>query len=335
MNPPASRRQRGYVLVMVMVSLAVIAFVAAGIAQRIDSLRASTGALRDYAGARLQASGAMAVALYWLASQPRQAMGYGQGDDQVLADDRRYRLPSGAVLSVQDLRGLPSVNTFSRPVMQRLLAGQGVPAPAADRYIDVLLDYADLDSLRRLNGAEAADYQALGLPAPRNDYLRSLGELAGMPAWRDDAQQLDRLSRLLSCRRSGWLNPNTAPVDVLRALFPAASGEQLSRFVALRSSVRTGNPTLLRRDFGLDATGEEFLLNVGSEVQVTVWSPGLPQALQYNVLLVPAGPIGPWLVNEQRSISRPELPNDPSDVERFPLAMAGAQRAPDLGKDRP
>lgn len=335
MNATATRGQRGYVLVMVMVSLAVIALIAAGFAQRIESLRTSTGSLRDDANARLQASGALAVALYWLASQPRQVMGYGLADAEVLADDRHYRLPSGAVVSIQDPRGLLSVNTVDRRVMERLLVAQGVPAPSVDRYLDVLLDYADLDSLKRLNGAEAADYRALDLAAPRNDYLRSLGELAGMPAWRDDPARLDRISRLLSSRRSGWINPNTAPADVLRAIFPAAPDEQLKRFVALRSTVRTGDPALLRRDYGLDASGDEFLLNVGPEVQVTVWAPGLPQALQYNLLLVPAGPIGPWLVNEQRAVPRPELPNDPSDITPFPLAMEGPQRSGDLGKDRP
>lgn len=331
--PP--RRQRGYVLVLVLGSLALIAFIAANFAQRIDTLRRTAGSTRDHAQARVAAASAMAVAKYWLASHAAQPMGYGGADGMVLADGRFYRLPNGALLAFQDLRGLLSVNIVDRPALTRLLLQQGAALESVDRHLDVLEDYTDLDSLKRLNGAERRDYDALGLPGPRNDFLRSLSELAGMPVWRDDGPLLERVKPMLSTARSAWVNPNTAPVAVLRAVFPQAAPAQIDRFVADRTLGQFDNPQGVTRNYGLQAGQDDILLFAGREVQVTVWAPGLPQAIQYNLVLLPAGGTGPWLVTEQHLRARPQLRDDATDTEPFPLALALAQREPALDKDRP
>ncbi|MDP2006310.1 MAG: type II secretion system protein GspK [Rubrivivax sp.] len=329
------RRQRGYVLVLALASMALIAFVAANFSQRIDALRASAGSMRDEARARLAAADALAVAQYWLASHAAQPMGYGDANGMVLADGRFYRLPGGAVVAFQDLRGLLSVNIVDRPMLTRLLQQQGVTPEATDRYLDVLEDYTDLDHLKRLNGAERSGYADQGLPGPRNDFLRSLSELALMPTWRDDVALVGRLRPLLSTSRGGWINPNTAPVAVLRAVFPQAAPVQIERFVADRALGQFDSPAQITRSYGLPVGNEDILMFAGREVQLTVWAPGLPQAIQYNLVLLPAGGTGPWLVTEQHLRARPQLRDDATDTQPFPLAVAVTKREPAMGKDRP
>ena len=334
MRPPRSA-QGGYVLMLTLVSLALFVFVTNNFALRIDTLRAASADLQAHARARVGLADTRATLLYVLATQPFGAQGYGDGVNRLVADGRPYRMPQGAIVMLQDQRGLLSVNAIDRGLLGRLLVAQGLPDGQTDRWLDVLEDFIDTDSLKRLNGAEAADYTSLGLPPPRNDYLRSPGELAGLPGWRDNLALLQRLLPLLSTRRSSWLNPNTAPRPVLQALFPAATGEQLDRYLRIRGVLDLRTAAAFSAATGLPGDDERLLFHAGSEVRVTVWLPGLPQAVQYNVVLLPGGATGPWLITEQHSVPRPSLPSDPNDIEPFPMALAPAQRPEDLAKDPP
>lgn len=329
------RPTRGYVLLLMMVSMALIAFVAANFAERIDQLRQVTGSLQQHAKARADAADARSAVLYWLATRAFTARGYGAGQALVMADGRPYRLDNGAVVTLQDQRGLISVNALDRTTLRRLLVGEGLANELVDRWLDVLEDYVDVDALKRLNGAEVGDYAALGLPPPRNDYLVSLGELDTLPAWRDNAPLLQRLKPLLSTRRSNWLNPNTASLPVLRAMFPAASADQLAGFVKTRQVLDIQTSSQFTVVVGMAADADQILFNVGTEVRLTVWAPGLPQAVQYNVVMLAAGPSGPWLITEQHLVPRPEWPIDLYDIALFPFALALEQRPWDVGEGRP
>lgn len=326
---------RGYVLLMMMISMALIAFVAANFAERIDQLRQVTGSLQQHAKARVDAADAKSAVLYWLATRDFTARGYGAGQATVMADGRPYRCDNGAVVTLQDQRGLISVNAVDRATLRRLLVGEGLANELADRWLDVLEDYVDVDALKRLNGAEAGDYAALGLPPPRNDYLLSLGELDTLPAWRDNPPLLQRLKPLLSTRRSNWLNPNTASLPVLRAIFPAASTDQLTGFVKTRQVLDIQTSSQFAAVVGMAADAEQILFNVGTEVRLTVWAPGLPQAVQYNIVMLAAGPSGPWLITEQHSVPRPQWPTDLNDIALFPFALAPEQRSREVGEGRP
>lgn len=319
-RPPA----RGYVLVTVLGTLAVLALLAGRFAQRIDEMRAQVGTLDAQAKASVEAASAAATALFWIATRPSNPAGFGDDPTQTVhADGRAYRLPSGAEIRVQDTRGLLPVNlAVNTHVLRALLIDSGVALQRADQMVDVLLDYADGDSLRRLNGAEDAEYTTLGLAPPRNDWLVSLRELSRLPLWRDDPPLLARLEGLLSTHRDGLFNPNAAPAAVLRARLPAARPEQIELFQTLRRDMGFFSADTARRSTGLAFGGDDQYFFTSATPRVTVWAPGLPRPVQYNLQLTPDGERAPWQLYEVRSAPLTGPPSPPQSATPFPLVIA-------------
>lgn len=323
----AGRRQRGYVLVLVLGALALVAFVAGRFAARMDGLRSQAISLSGYAEARVAAESALQAGLYWVSTRPGGPGGYGVSyQPGIRSDGRPYALPGGALLRVQDQRGLFSLNIERREGLLRVLAGLGVSVTEADGLVDVLLDYLDTDNLKRLNGAEADEYRALGLPPPRNDWMLSTGELWRLPRWRDKPELIEALQAVSSTGKDGLLNPNDMPMALVRLLLPSAKPEQLALFETLRRDQPFGGAGAVASATGLQFVGEEFWFYTGDRVRLSVWAPGLPQATQYNLALVPDGAEAPWKITD----TQPENKGTPShgSSERptpFPLAL-GAQR---------
>lgn len=300
------RAGRGYVLPLVLGALVMMALVAGRFAQRMEGLREQSSRLTAYADARLAASNATATALYWISTRELGPAGFGPPTQPRLwADGRPYLMPDGAELQVQDLRGLYPLNMPDRQTLRHLLALEGAPASDADALIDVLLDYTDTDNLKRLNGAETAEYAALSLPPPRDDWLLSVRELQRMPLWRDRPELVQRLAALASTGRQSLLNPNTAPLAILRALLPAASAEQLELFDTLRHVAPFTDGAAAQRATGLPLDSDAYMFHVGEQFRLDFWAPGLPQSLQYNLLLLPGGQAAPWLITEVHPAPRP------------------------------
>jgi len=320
------RRQGGYVLVMVLGALALVALVAGRFAQRIDELRAQATTLDGQARARIEAASALAGALYWITTRPSNAAGWGEDPtQQVHADGRPYTLPGGAELRVQDTRGLLPLNALRRQHLLRLLTDAEVPPPRADAMVDVLLDYIDRDNLKRLNGAERDEYAALGLPPPSNDWLFSVRELSRMPLWRDDPALLARLEPLLSTNREGLFNPNAAAAPVLRALMPQARPEQIELFETLRRDNGFFSGEAAQRATGLPLRSDTFFFHASEWPRITVSAPGLIRPLQYNLYLTPDGVNLPWAILEARSAPRSGDKPAPPRSEQAPAASPSTQ----------
>lgn len=331
----APHAQAGYVLLFVTVALAVVALVAARFALRIDGLRSQALGMQQYADARLQAESARAQALYWLSTRPIGLASAGFVDEQPLVmDGRLYRLPDGTLLKVQDERGLLSVNMPDREFLASVMVQMGAGTDEASAMIDVLEDYTDRDNLRRINGAEASDYAALGLPPPRNDWIRSVDELAGMPVWQRLPAVREKLSPLLGVRRDKLFNPNTAPLSLLKGIWPKSTNEQWELFDTLRKRAPFGDAATAIAATGIPFIGDQLLFHASNAVRLQVWAPGLPQALEYNLLILPTGAYAPWLIHEARQTDRlaaihaSSLPDSP--VAPFPVpsqAVAGPRQA--------
>lgn len=317
------RASNGYVLIMVLAALVLISLVVSRFAQRVDALRAQAVSLNAYATAHLEAVSARQAAMYWVATRPMGRSGFGEfpGPD-LRADGTPYALPSGAEVRVQDLRGLFALNAVNRPVLIQMLSGMGVSASRAEAMVDVLLDYQDTDNLRRLQGAEASDYAALGLPPPRNDFLLVPNELLRMPLWRDEPALVAAIANISSVNREGMLNPNTMPSALLRAAQPGAKPEQIELFLTLRRARGFDDGASVQAATGLNLQGDEVLYHVSDRLRISVWAPGLPHALQYNLQLVPGGASAPWQIMD----AQPETRARSTDVNidraiPFPLAV--------------
>ncbi|MDM4767543.1 type II secretion system protein GspK [Pelomonas sp. SE-A7] len=321
----AAARQQGYVLLMVVAALAVVAFVAMRFSLRIDELRRGAVGFDEYASARTKALSAQAATLYWMATRPMMADGRGDESAALRMDGRNYSLGYGAWVSVQDMRGLLSVNSADRAVLGNLLILDGVEPLQSQAWIDVLDDYLDTDDLRRLNGAEREDYRRQSLPAPRNDWLMTLRELEHLPLWRDDPERLARMSRWLSVSPSNQFNPATAPAEVLKAVMVGASPAQIDLLLALRKGGLLTSGAAAAHATGLALDREDYWFAPGWDSRITVWAPGLPRALEYNARLTPAGRTGPWTILEQHSTPRLSPSNEPTAAPTFPLPLVASE----------
>lgn len=328
LSATARAGQGGYVLVIVLTALALIAFVALRLSSRVDELRAQAAHLQRYAQARTDALGALNAGVYFVTTRYTDAAGFGQPPlPDLRADGRPYSLPGGVELRVQDLRGLLPINALPRGPMSRLLQAQGLDPGQQDAWIDTLLDYADTDDLRRLNGAERAEYAELGLPPPRNDWLLSVNELYALPKWRDRPDTVAALLPMVSTNRDALLNPNTMPLALLQAYFPDAPPGALERFVMLRRQMPFGTAAAAAASTGLNFTRDDLLMHVSDRVRLTVWAPGLPAPIQYNLALVPDGADRPWTLLDAQAVPREKntAPNAESPTP-FPLRLDAGSR---------
>jgi general secretion pathway protein K len=317
--------RRGYVLVLVLGALALIALVAGRFAQRIDELRAQAGTLSAHAQAQLEIGNATAAMLYFASTRTLGPGGFGPvAQPLLLADDRPYRLADGAEVQVQDARGLLALNASDRVSLLRVLSALGVGPREADALTDTLHDYTDVDSLLRLNGAEAPQYAELGLPPPRNDWLVSPRELARLPQWRDRAELIETLVPMSSTVLQSVLNPNTAPLPLLRALRPDVAVPQWELFDTLRRRLPFASAAAAGAATGLRFDGEQFVFFVGAQHRITVWPAAGPRGLQYNLVLTPSGPLAPWLITEIHSVQRPRRSDDTERASPFPLDLSAS-----------
>jgi type II secretory pathway component PulK len=327
MRTAARRPQQGYVLIMVLGALALIAVVAARFAQRIDELRQQTATLQSHAQQRLEMGNALAAALYVVTTRPLGPGGHGPTlEPELRSDDRVYRLATGGEVQVQDQRGLMPLNAFERPQLGRLLRATGVSAQDVSAWIDVLQDYQDTDTLRRLNGAEAPEYAELGLPPPRNDWLISVRELNRMPWWRDRPAVVEAIRRVSSTGGQAVLNPNTAPLELLAALLPSALPEQLELFDTLRRRTPFVSGAAAQRATGVALDRDDYVFHTSPQLRLTVSAAGSPRTLQYNVMLVPGGLQAPWLISEAHSDHRTDRRDTPDRATPFPLAVPDATK---------
>lgn len=330
------RGQGGYVLLFVTVALTVIAIVAARFALRIDVLRAQALTMQRYADASLQADSAKAQALYWLSTRQMGLASAGFMDEQPLSlDGRLYQTEQGALLRVQDERGLLSLNAPDRELFPQLLVNAGASAQDAASMLDILEDYMDADSLKRLNGAEAADYRLAGLPEPRNDWILSVDELARMPVWQRAQPLRARLQPWLGVRRDKLFNPNTAPLELLKNIWPKVSSEQWDLFETLRRRAPFADAAAATAATGIPFTADNLLFHASNALRLQVWAPGMPQSLEYNLLILPTGATAPWLIHEVRQSNRLAPTDATIPVAKFPVPSQAVAQPRALAQPAP
>ena len=289
--------QRGFVLVLTIWILAAIAIATAYFAERVQaSLRAAV-TRQDINRAELALSDGRAEILFRLATLPMTVWGLGDPPNAIRLDGRVYA-EAGGTLELQDVAGLLGLNRFGDDAMSRLLTTIGVPQARHAFLIDALGDYTDADDLRRLNGAESAQYAAAGQQSrPRNGPLTSPLELRDVLGWRrEDALWTTGAGVLnfVAPEASGRLNPNTAPWQVLTRL-PGVTRDVAAVFMA-RRELQPIDAAWIDRLLGtqFDTLPSPIQSFPASDIRITQRVNGLPWAVRYNVALTPMGESGPW-----------------------------------------
>ena len=227
---PRARSQAGLALIAVLWLTVLLTVIASGFA---FSMRGEVLAARNalsLAQARAAADGAVERTLFELL-RPRNL------PDVWLPDGAPHVWPDGEVsitAAAVDESAKIDLNAATDPLLKGLLQNVGgQDAETAQRLVEAIADWRDVDDLRRPNGAEVADYRAAGLKyGPANGPFAVVGELQrvlGMtPAL--FARIADSLT--VYSGRPG-VNVATASRDVLLAL-PGATPELVDAYVAQR-----------------------------------------------------------------------------------------------------
>lgn len=330
---PRPRSARGYVLVTVLAAMALLALLAARLDARVQAARDANDRWGQWQQTEQLLTSARERVLFAIATRPLGTLGFGAGATVLRVDGRPYVLADGVRVSVLDLRGLISVAHSEAPVMREFLRGQGVADRDLDGLLDKLADYSDLDPLRRLNGAEAAEYAAAGLPPPRDDWPLSPHEVRGVLGWHERPALVNAAIENMTAVRDGWINPNTAPPAVLRAL-PGASDEGVTALLALREQRHIASALELQAASGIVVPDDPVSFYPGAFYRVRLWRPGSPGAVEYTVMLSPAAPTRPWLILELRQIApstpthaEPEATPFPMDADIPPVVAGAGQRS--------
>lgn len=334
-----ARRERGFVLVAVLVALVVITLLASAVA--LVSERAMAEAQADVGAfeGEIATTGTRDTVLYLLNTQ-RQTFGGLTVDQQVVwsvgqatasrptdndFDDAISLLPigneirldgtpylglGGARFALQDDAGLFSPNwTFPhyRPGFFSLLK---VSAEEWNGMEVKRLDYQDPDSLYRLGGAEADEYRGKKLPPPTNRTLVTPLEARRILGWGDALKSRDDASvmSLLTAARTVMVNVNTAPAEVLRTL-PGVDEAMAMRMVALRDKLPYMLTWQFLQTFNLPLDEEQpiGLLAVGYGT-LKLWHNGVGPVRLVHWTLTPIDEGGrPWRLDYEIALPRDEV----------------------------
>ena len=141
-------------------------------------------------------------------------------------------------MRLQDARGLINLNFGSRDDLYAVLGLFGVPAEDRGPLIDKLQDYIDPDSLTRLNGAEAPQYEQAGMDPPANASLRSPWEVRRILDWgrlKGIAEENSKWAMFTSTEPVNGFNVNTAPRELL-SLMPWMTQQAVDNVVQWRAA---------------------------------------------------------------------------------------------------
>jgi general secretion pathway protein K len=171
-------------------------------------------------------------------------------------------LPAGqgtVVVSVSDEQGKLNLNTLRnssgtindswREVAGRVFTLRGLDP----QLLDPLLDWLDSDDFPEPRGAESAHYLGLTPPdTPRNGPFLTLGELGRVEGFTPVVRA--RISEVITVLPSNntSINVNTAPVEILSALFPELDLRTLDQFRVSRAKTPVRGVNDVRDRLGLD-----------------------------------------------------------------------------------
>ena len=305
----APPHQQGFVLVLTLWILVIITLAVSYFAQRVSRALELAQKSQINTQAMIDMESTRADILYRLTTTTLTPYGLGRPSTAIYLDNRPYEGFGQTRIQSQDTRGLISLNFVDDARLNLFLGIMGVEAQNRSQLIDTLRDYIDADDLRRLNGAEADDYRALGLPPPINRNLDTVWQAKRILGWRNTPQFWDnnRLAEVCTTSRSLGINPNTAPAEIL-ATIPGVTQELAQVIIARRQLAPYLQESQITELTGipLNFFGATGIVVIPSDtLRITQSGPGLSWALQYNITVTPTHPERPWRVDNYARIQLP------------------------------
>lgn len=230
------RGQQGIALVLVLWMTTLLTVIAATF---VFSMRTDTLLAQNLvASGRAQAIAEAGVqrALYELfKSAPDLQRWKGDGVPHV------WRFSDAVVnVVVQDVSGKIDLNFASDALLKGLLKSAGLDDEHSNTLLDAIVDWRDADELRRVNGAEAGEYQAAGLKyLPSNAPFETVDELQRVQGMTPElyVKLVDALT--VDSRQAG-INAAVATKKVLMAL-PGIDEVAVDAYIALRQEALAAN----------------------------------------------------------------------------------------------
>jgi general secretion pathway protein K len=140
-------------------------------------------------------------------------------------------------VSMTDESGKIDINTASDALVRGLFLAQGMKDEEAAAITDAIVDWRDQDSLKRLHGAEEAEYTAAGYAyKPANAAFQSIEELRLVMGMTPEL--FDKVAPLITIySRQPGINASIALRGVLRAI-PGVTDVLVDQYIALREQAR-------------------------------------------------------------------------------------------------
>lgn len=285
-------------LILTLCILAAITIVAAFFGERVQKSLQLAQLRQVLSDKQVAINNTRSEILFRLGTTYLSPYGLGPQGGEIALDDRPYS-NEGTTVQLQDTRGLININYASDSQLTNFLGAMQVPADQRAHLIDTLHDYIDADDLRRLEGAESAEYAALGLPPPRNLPLVSPMELKNIIGWRDmpSLWQDPPVTEFVDVGGVPTINPSTAPWQVLASL-PGVTPE-MAKAVVARRKLGPISIALLEKMTGanLDTFPPILIAYPSEHMRIIQRAIGMPWAIGYNVQLTPYSNIAPWQVS--------------------------------------
>lgn len=170
-------------------------------------------------------------------------------------------------ITVTDEQGKVDLNTSGDRLLKKLFEALGVSADKASAYTDAIIDFRDTDNLKRLNGAEQAEYVAAGKKyKPKNYPFQTTGELYQVLGL--SPELVEKLRPLVTIySRRGGLDPKAATSDMKKLLF-ARSGEGPDQEAALYT-ITSNRKFFLMRVEAVGLNNARFVREAAIELKPT------------------------------------------------------------------
>ncbi len=241
---PRPTSESGFALVAVMLALGLLAMIATTFMLAVRAHVRSVAATSAAARAEAMADGGVNIAVLdaLTVREDRTRARRFPTDSTAIA----CRLEDGArlLLSVQDEAGRVDLNSAGETLLVALFRGSGFDERDAERWAHRVVDFRDRDSDRRAAGAERPDYEAAGLPGPKNGPFDAVDELAQVLG--AEAALLERLRGAVTVH-SGLAGVDPKVMSAKSVALIASGG--VAGGAAFAGIARTGDPGTLPAGF--------------------------------------------------------------------------------------